>query len=224
VAESPAGFAQAVVWTKEPLQNARRPTFENSGETAMTELSDLWLPILLSAVFVHIASAIIHMGPFWHRNDYPGVPDEAKARSAIGALNVPPGEYMLPRCSSHAEMRTPEFLQKMTEGPVWLITVRPNGMPGMGPMMLQWFVYLLVLALFAGYIASHALAPGAHYLHVFRYVGTTVFMATGLGLIVNSIWYSRLWSTTFKLMFDGLIYSLLMAGTFGWLWPKSVGV
>jgi hypothetical protein len=190
----------------------------------MTELAALWLPILLGAVFVHVASAIIHMGPFWHRNDYPKLPDEEKARAVIGALNVPPGEYMLPRCESASEMRKPEFLQKMTEGPVWLITARPNGMPSMGPMMIQWFVYLLVVCLFAGYVASHALAPGAQYLDVFRFVGTTAFMAFALGGLVNSIWYSRKWSTTLKLAFDGLIYSLLVAGTFGWLWPKAAAM
>jgi hypothetical protein len=198
------------------------PPFYNKdiGEIVMIQLSDLWLPILLGAVFVHIVSAIIHMGPFWHKNDFPAVPDEAKARAAIGALGIPPGEYMLPRCKSHAEMRAPEFAQKMTEGPVWLITARPNGMPSMGPMMLQWIIYLLVVASFCAYVASHALAPGAHYLDVFRYVGTTAFMAFVLGHVVNSIWYSRLWSTTIKLMFDGLIYSLVLAGTFGWLWPR----
>ena len=186
----------------------------------MTDLSSLWLPILLGAVFVHVVSAVIHMGPFWHQSDFPAVPDEAKARATIGALQVPPGEYMLPRCKSHSEMRTPEFLQKMTEGPVWLIHVRPNGMPSMGPMLGQWFVFLVVVAVFSGYVTSHALAPGAHYLDVFRFVGTTAFMAFGLGGVVNSIWYARKWSTTVKLAFDGLIYSLVLAGVFGWLWPK----
>jgi len=186
----------------------------------MTELSLLWLPILLGAVLVHIVSAIIHMGPFWHKNDFPALPDEARARAAIGPLAIPPGEYMVPRCNSPGDMRSPEFLQKMNEGPVWMITARPNGMPGMGPMMISWLVYLMVVALFAGYVASHALAPGAHYLDVFRYVGTTAFMALSLGHGVNSIWYFRRWSTTVKLMFDGLIYSLVLAGTFGWLWPK----
>ena len=188
----------------------------------MTVLAALWLPILLGAVFVFVASSIIHMGPFWHKNDFPQLPDENKARAAIGALQVPPGEYMLPRCDTHAEMRSPEFLQKMNDGPVLMLTVRPNGMPGMGKMMALWFLHLLLIALFAGYIASHALAPGAHYLDVFRYVGSAAFMALALGLPVNSIWYSRQWSTTFKLMFDGLVYSLVMAGVFGWLWPKAV--
>jgi hypothetical protein len=37
---------------------------------------------------------------------------------------------------------------------------------------------------------------------------------------IFSIWYYRAWSTTFKATVDGLIYALLTAGTFGWLWPK----
>jgi hypothetical protein len=28
------------------------------------------------------------------------------------------------------------------------------------------------------------------------------------------------WSIVLKESFDGLIYSLLTAGTFGWLWPR----
>lgn len=186
----------------------------------MTFLAALWLPILLGAVFVFVASSIIHMGPFWHKNDFPQLPDENKARAAIGALQVPPGEYMLPRCKSHAEMRSPEFLQKMAEGPVWLITVRPNGTWGMGTPLLQWFLHIVVIAIFAGYVAAIALPPGTHYLTVFRVVGTVAFMAFSLGLAHDSIWYARKWSTTFKLAFDGLIYALVLAGTFGWLWPK----
>lgn len=186
----------------------------------MTELSALWLPILLAAVFCFIASSIIHMGPFWHRKDYPALPDENRARAAIGALNVPPGEYMLPRFSDHSQMRSPEFIQKLNEGPVWLIRVRPNGMDSMGKMLGQWFIYLLVVTLFAAYVASHTLAPDAHYLDVFRIVGTTAFMGLALAVLPDSIWYARKWGMTLKLVFDGLIYALIMAGTFGWLWPR----
>ena len=106
----------------------------------MTQLTLLWLPILLGAVFVFVASSIIHMGPFWHRGEYPQVPDEPKARAAIGALNIPPGDYMLPGCKNPSEMNTPEFKQKMTEGPVMILTVRPNGQWGMSKALLQWFM------------------------------------------------------------------------------------
>ena len=53
----------------------------------MTELSALWLPILLGAVVCFVASSIIHMTALWHKNEYPQLPDEEKARAAIGALN-----------------------------------------------------------------------------------------------------------------------------------------
>ena len=63
------------------------------------------------------------------------------------------------------------------------------------------------------------LFSGTNYLLVFRMVGATAFMAYGVGQIVNSVWKGQPWSMTIKDLFDGLIYSLLTAGTFGWLWP-----
>ena len=44
----------------------------------MTELCALWLPILLGAVFCFVVSSAIHMGPFWHKNDFPKVPDAGR--------------------------------------------------------------------------------------------------------------------------------------------------
>jgi hypothetical protein len=44
-------------------------------------------------------------------------------------------------------------------------------------------------------------------------------MGYGLGLLQNSIWYKRNWSATLKSVFDSLIYGLVTAGAFGWLWP-----
>jgi hypothetical protein len=187
----------------------------------MTALAALWLPILLAAVFAFIASSIIHMTPLWHRNEYPALPDEEAARAAIGALGVPPGDYMVPRCQSMKEMGSPEFKAKLVQGPKWVITVLPPGEHGMASSLAQWFVFLLVVTFFSAYVTSHALPPGAHYTEVFRYAGATAFMGFSLGQIPQSIWFKRQWSTTLKHVFDGLIYALLTAGTFGWLWPAS---
>ena len=41
----------------------------------MVSLAALWLPILLSAVIVFIASSIVHMAMPWHKNDYPRIPN-----------------------------------------------------------------------------------------------------------------------------------------------------
>jgi hypothetical protein len=185
----------------------------------MTGLEALWLPILLSAIIVFVASSIIHMGPFWHRGDYPKVPNQDKVQEALRPFGIPPGDYMLPRASNMKEMRTPEHMEKLTKGPVMVLTVLPNGPGSMARNLVQWFVYLLVVSFFAAYIASRALAPGTEYPRVFQLVGATAFVGYSLALLQTSIWYRRAWNLTFKSIFDGLIYGLLTAGTFGWLWP-----
>jgi hypothetical protein len=93
------------------LQLAGGSPMMRAQEVVMTGLSALWLPILLSAVLVFVASSLIHMASPWH----------------------------------------------------------------MGYAVALWQM---------------------------------------------SIWYRRAWSTTFKATVDGLVYALLTAGTFGWLWPR----
>lgn len=186
----------------------------------MTELTVLWLPILLSAVFVFIASSLIHMFTPWHQADHPRLPNEDQVMDALRPLNIPPGDYMVPRCTSRADMCSPEFLEKMKRGPVIVMTVMPNGQMAMGRCLSLWFVYTVVVGVFAAYVAGRALPHGAAYLHVFRFAGTTAFCGYWLALLQMSVWYHRSWGTTFRLMVDGLVYGLLTAGTFGWLWPR----
>jgi len=184
----------------------------------MTALTALWLPIVLSAVFVFIASFILHMIG-WHKGDYPPVPDEEAFRAAVGPLGIPPGDYMVPRAMTMKEMQTPEFDAKLKQGPVLLLTVMKNEEMAMGPMLGQWLVYCLIVSFFVAYVTGRALAPGAPYLEVFRFAGATAFLAYAVALWQMSIWYHRKWSVTFRYTVDGLIYALLTAGTFGWLWP-----
>jgi len=186
----------------------------------MTELLALWLPILLSAVFVFIASSIIHMAPLWHKGDYPPVPNEDALRAAVGPLAIPPGDYMVPRATSGAEMRSPAFIEKIKQGPVLIFSVLPNKPLFMGTSLVLWFIYCVVVSIFAAYIAGSALPPGASYLAVFRFAGATAFIGYSLALWQMTIWYKRALSHTIKANFDGLIYALLTAGTFGWLWPR----
>jgi hypothetical protein len=185
----------------------------------MTELTALWLPILLSAVIVFVASSILHMAPLWHKNDYPRVPNEDQVMDALRPLAIPPGDYMVPRAASGAEMKSPEFAEKMQRGPVLILTVIPSGPWSMGRNLALWFLYCLVVSAFAAYVAGSALPPGADYMRVFRFAGVTAFVGYSLALWQVSIWYRRAWSSTVKETVDGLIYGLLTAGAFGWLWP-----
>src|SRR5258706_9237494 len=127
---------------------------------------------------------------------------------------------MIPRCANHKEMRTPEFQEKIKQGPVMIVTVLPNKMIGMGRNLGLWFVYLIVVSVFAAYVAGRGLAHGTDYLTVFRFAGATAFIGYSAALWPMSIWYQRAWSSTIKATIDGLIYGLLTAGTFGWLWPR----
>jgi hypothetical protein len=185
----------------------------------MVSLAALWIPIVLSAVVVFVASSLIHMLFGYHKNDWRSVPREDDVMAALRQFDIPPGDYMMPRAGSMAAMKSEAFEQKMKDGPVALMTIVPKGDWSMGLPMALWFVYAVVVSLFSAYIASHALAPGAQYLSVFRFVGTTAFMGYSLALAQWSIWYRRNWGTTLLSMFDGLLYALLTAGVFGWLWP-----
>jgi hypothetical protein len=186
----------------------------------MTGLSALWLPILLSAVFVFVASSVIHMASPWHKGDYPMLPNQDKVMDALRPFAIPPGDYLIPRPTSREEMRSPAFTEKMKKGPVVLFTVMPNGSMSMGRNLAMWFVYSAVISLFAAYIAGRALPAGTPYLRVFQFAGATAFIGYSAALWQMSIWYRRSWSTTIKATVDGLIYAMLTAGTFGWLWPR----
>jgi hypothetical protein len=183
----------------------------------MVSVTSLWLPILLSAVLVFAASSIIHMMLTYHRTDVAAVPGEDQAREAL--RQVPPGDYVIPYAGSPAAMKSPEWLEKMSKGPVVYMTVLPSGPPAMGKNLVQWFVYSILVSVFAAYVAGRALGPGATYLDVFRFAGTTAFAGYGLALLQGSIWWGRKWSATLKSVFDALIYALLTAGVFGWRWP-----
>ena len=189
----------------------------------MVSLISLVLPTVLSAVLVFVASFLIHMVLGYHRNDLWKLPGEKEDQvlDALRRMNVSPGEYGVPHPGGPQGMKDPAFVAKMTKGPVVLLTVSPGAPPAMGTNLMLWFFYTVLVGFFAAYIASRAVAPGGDYLTVFRFVGTTAFMGYSLGLPPESIWYKRRWSRTFKSMFDGLIYALLTAGVFGWLWPRA---
>jgi hypothetical protein len=186
----------------------------------MVPVISLAIAILLSAVIVFVASSIIHMVLPYHRSDFRKLPKEDEVLEALRRANVPPGDYLAPYAGSPAGMKQPEFVEKVKRGPIAMMTVAPGGQPSLAANLVQWFLYVIVVSVFAAYIASRTVARGADYPMVFRVVGATAFMGYSLGLVQNSIWGMRKWSTTLKSMFDGLVYALLTAGTFGWLWPR----
>jgi hypothetical protein len=186
----------------------------------MVSLGALWMPILLSAVLVFITSSIVHMVLKYHNSDYSQLPNEDAVRAAIRAGNPKPAQYVIPYAAEMKEMESPAMKAKYAEGPVGVLNLKPTGAYGMGRALTQWFVFSLVVSFFVAYVAAHTIPSGTMYLEVFRVVGTVAFLAYAAGQLPAAIWMGKPWSVAFKELFDGLLYGLMTAGAFGWLWPR----
>ena len=186
----------------------------------MVYLSALWLPILLSAALVFIASSIIHMVLQLHKNEYKKLPGEDSIRAAIRTEGVACGEYAIPHAGSLKNAGTPEMQQKYEQGPCGYVTIISNGAPAVGKGLALWFLYSVVISVCVAYVAGRTLSVGTEYLTVFRVTGTVAFLAYAAAIIPNSIWKGAPWSSTLKHVLDGLVYGLATAGVFGWLWPS----
>lgn len=183
-------------------------------------LMSLWLPIVLSAVMVFVASSIIHMVLKYHSGDFKKAPKEEELQNALREASIPAGDYLIPCPSGPQGMKEPKYQEMMKKGPIAVMTVFPGGSFNMGASLAKWFVFCLVVSGFAAYVTGRAVGAGTSYLTVFRFAGTTAFAGYVLAAWPSTIWYRRSVSTHVKLTFDGLVYALLTAGTFGWLWPK----
>jgi len=177
----------------------------------------LWLPIVLSAVAVFVASSVIWMLLPWHKGDYKGVPNQEAVRAAL--KGIPPGCYNIPHLAERGDLAKPEVQAMFEEGPTGFLFIAKRQVPAMGPLLGKWFVFNLVVAFCVAYLTGIGMGPGAAYMEVFRIASTATWMAYGFAYVCDSIWYSRPWHLTWKAVFDALIYGLLTGGVFGWLWP-----
>ena len=190
----------------------------------MVSLVQLWLPILLAAVAVHVASAIVHMVlQFWHSPDYHGFSNEAEVQAALGKGNPAPGMYMIPYCKP-GDMKKPETLEKFKKSPQAFLFVRAATGMSMGKPLAQWFAFCLLTALFAAYVAGATLVPGTPGHQVMRVVSTVAFLAFGFGSIPYAIWFGQPWTPVIKGLVDALVYGLIMGAVFMWLWPAAAAI
>src|SRR5436190_19914227 len=172
-------------------------------------LSMLWIPILVSAVFVFIAANLLWMAvPFWHRPDYKKLPDE-KAVLA-GLSSAASGQYITPNIDW--SKATAEEKEAFQTGPMALLLVRNPNSFSLGKALTLYFLYCVVISVLVAYVCSATLAPGTHYLRVFRVAGTAAILAHAFRGVDHSVWYGKPWVVTFKELIDGVIYGLLTAG------------
>jgi hypothetical protein len=190
-------------------------------ERIVEMVQQLWMPIVLSAVLVFIASAIIWMATPLHKHDYKDPGDKEDAiLGLVRSAALAPGVYMVPWC--HGKQKDPAAMERMKMGPWAILTVLPGF--NFGKSLAVWFVHLLIIGFFVAYLTANARAWGADYLEVFRIAGTTAFLAYAGYALPMAIWHAMPWRQVPGRIIDGLVYALLTAGTFAWLWPDAPGV
>jgi hypothetical protein len=187
----------------------------------MELFSGLWLPIFLSAIFVFVVSSILHIIVPMHKRDYKKLAGEDMVLKEMRAQGVTPGEYMFP-FAAMKEMNSPDVIKKFNDGPVGIMTVLPNGKPRMGKHLVLWFLYLVFVNIFVAYATALGLARGTEYILVFRVTGAIAVLAYVASPLYEYIWKGQRCGTTFRFVVDGVIYGLVTAGTFGWLWPAGM--
>lgn len=186
----------------------------------MVSLAQLWLPILLSAVFVFIASSILHMVlRAWHGADCRGFSNEDEVRATMRKGSAGAGIYIVPYCKPE-DMKKAETQEKFKEGPVAFVFMRASGPMNMAAPLIQWFVFCLLVSIFAAYLAGATLAPATASMQVFRVAGTAALMGHAFGSLPMGIWWGHPWPSAIKHAIDGVIYALIVGATFMWLWPS----
>jgi len=191
----------------------------------MEFLTALWIPIVVSAVAVFVASSIIWMATPLHKNDFRGTgAAEDGLLDAIKRAGLKAGVYVLPWCHGK-DQKDPAVQAKMKANPPTMLTILA-GPPNMGKMLGSWMAHLLIVSTFVAYIVwasgltSPALAPGQPvemFWPVFRMAAITSFLAYGGYALPMSIWHGQPWSQVPGRVLDGVIYAAVTGGIFGWL-------
>ena len=183
----------------------------------MVSLAELWAPIALSGVGVFVLSFFAWMVLPHHRKDWVALPDEGAFFSALKDLGMKPGEYMFPWCHG---VEKAEMMERYAAGPwgtFYLLDKKPN----FGRNLGVTFLFDVVVALLAGYVASISLQAGADGLRVFRVVSVCAFMGHCLGSFPHDVFTGRRIGPMGATFADGFVYSLITGGIFAWLWPDA---
>lgn len=189
----------------------------------MQAIASLWLPILVAAIAVFVASSLVHMVFRWHQSDHRRVANEDAVMAALRDGGIARGQYILPWCEGMKAAQDEAMQAKYRAGPIAVITVFKPGMPQMGGMLLKWFVFNLVVALICAVAIVHLFGAGVGAPYAAHLAGVLTFMAYGAGSAQQAIWMGKPWSTVAKDLLDALIYAAVTAAAFYFLWPATTG-
>jgi hypothetical protein len=179
----------------------------------------LWLPCVVSAVVVFIASALAHMVLRHHRADYRGLPNEDAIVEPMRKAGLAPGLYMHPHCPDPGKMKDPAVQARYASGPVAVISVLPSGPPNMAKHLGLWLGYCLLVSFLAAYIARNTLSLQADGLKIMQITGAVAWTGYALGDLQDMIWKGQPVGNTVRGMIDATVYGILTGVVFRLLWP-----
>lgn len=191
----------------------------------MEFLTQLWLPILVSAVVTWIAGAVIWMALPHHKKDMTELPNPQETIERIRALGLPPGNYAFPGggCSKEA-MKDPEVQRCWKEGPLGFISLWKTP-PKMGPSMIGTFCVNLAVSITIAYLAWVALGgavveggPRLTFMSVFQVTGTAGILAYAFSHVPGSLWFGAYKRAIVMNIIDGVVYGMITGAIFAWLW------
>jgi hypothetical protein len=185
----------------------------------MELIAQLWLPIIVSALAVFVASFLVWMVLPHHKKDVKVLPDEKALTDHLRQLDLAPGLYMWPNCSG-AEMKSDEFKARYEAGPWGSMNVLANK-PNFVRNLVLVFLFYLVVSVFVGYLTSLATPDASRFLAVFRVAGAAGVLAYCAGSIPGALFFGKPGRFILTDFIDGVVYGLLTGAIFGWLWPAA---
>lgn len=184
----------------------------------MHTLTAFWLPILLSAAAVWIASAVAWMALPHHKGDHKKLPNEDAFSAYVKSAGIPAGNYGFPHCGGHSKMKDPAFQKRWTDGPNGFLSVW--GQISMGRNMVLTFLVYLVGGYVLAYLAdSSGLRHGESFMAIFRFTGTAGILAYGFSFIPTQIWFAAYPRTILMNIIDGIVFGLTTGLIFAALRP-----
>lgn len=192
----------------------------------MEFLSHLWLPILVSGVAVWFASALAWMAVGHHKKDRDPIPGgtagEQEFMDAVRRMNIQPGNYGFPDFCQHDNLRGKEKMEALKA----LYDRRPMGIlriwgeMNMGTNMLLTFLFYLFTSAVIAYLAWSVMPRGERFGQVFQVVGTAAILAYCFSSFPNDLWFQKKRRAMVMDWIDGIVFGLITAAVFAWLWPK----
>jgi hypothetical protein len=179
-------------------------------------LTSLWLPILLSAVALFFASFLSWMVVQLHRDDWRRLDREDEFLTAVRNLQVPLGSHMFPCAETPEQMKSEEFQRKCAAGPNGVLTIFPK--TNMGMNLVLTFLYFLAVSFCLAYLATLALAPGAGFMPVFRFVSTAALLTFLAAIVQHAIWFKN---RIVGHVIESVAYAAIVGAIFAAMWPSG---